>query len=503
MSSHHHPAGSPGTLLALLQGADQATAIIEPRSGDATSYGQLREAIEHIARQLVAEGVEPGDAVAIVGPNDPAFLVSFLAVVALGASAAPLNPTYTEAEFRSYLQDLQAKRVLVRDGAGEHARAASGALGIGVLGLVGDRATEAALDGVDPAAERTDGDPDSVALLLHTSGTTSKPKGVPLRQRNLHASARSVAAGYRLTSEDVSHCVMPLFHVHGLVASVLATFATGGTVLVPPRFSASVFWDDAAAHGMTWFSAVPTIHQILVRDGAERPADVPLRFARSCSSALAPTTWRACEDAYGVPVTEAYGMTEASHQMTTNPLPPEERRPGSVGVATGIEVGVVDERWMQLGAGTSGEVVVRGPSVVDGYRANPQANAEAFRDGWFRTGDLGALSEEGYLTLHGRIKELINRGGEKISPHEIEDALLSHPAVAEAVAFPEPDPKYGERVGVAAVLVGEGSTEDLVAHCAERLAAFKVPARIVLVDTIPKGPTGKVQRRRLADQLSP
>jgi acyl-CoA synthetase (AMP-forming)/AMP-acid ligase II len=496
--SESHPGG---TLLSLLRGAGESSALIEPASGDVTTYGQLREAIERVARQLVAEGVEPGDAVALVGANDPAFVVSFLAIVAIGASAAPLNPAYTEKEFASYLEDLGAKLLIVRDGAGESVRAAGAALGIGIVDVEGTRGAETVLGGRPPASGRPEGGPDSVALLLHTSGTTSRPKGVPLRQRNLFASAEAVAAGYGLGADDVSHCVMPLFHVHGLVASVLATLSTGGTVVVPPRFSARAFWDHAAAHGMTWFSAVPTIHQILAGQPAARPDGVPLRFARSCSSALAPTTWRACEAAYGVPVVEAYGMTEAAHQMASNPLPPGERRPGSVGLATGVDVAVVDDAWRQLGTGASGEVVVRGPSVVDGYRANPEANAEAFRDGWFRTGDLGELSEDGYLTLHGRIKELINRGGEKISPHEVEDALLSHPDVAEAVAFPEPDEKYGERVGAAAVVRGDSGVEELVAHCAERLAHFKVPARVVVVDAIPKGPTGKVQRRRLAEQL--
>jgi acyl-CoA synthetase (AMP-forming)/AMP-acid ligase II len=497
----HRESHSAGTLLSLLRGDAESSALIEPNSGDVTTYEQLQAAIEHVARQLVAEGIEPGDPVALVGANDPAFVVSFLAIVATGASAAPLNPAYTEAEFASYLKDLGAKLLIVREGTGEAVRAAGTALGIRIVNLGGSRGADTALSGRPPVSDRAEAGPDSVALLLHTSGTTSRPKGVPLRQRNLFASAQAVASGYGLNAHDVSHCVMPLFHVHGLVASVLATLSTGGTVVVPPRFSARAFWDHAASYGMTWFSAVPTIHQILASQSVARPAEVPLRFARSCSSALAPTIWRTCESAYGVPVVEAYGMTEAAHQMASNPLPPGDRRPGSVGRATGVDIAVVDESWTPLAPGASGEVVVRGPSVVDGYRANPQANAESFRDGWFRTGDLGVLSDDGYLTLHGRIKELINRGGEKISPHEVEDALLSHPDVAEAAAFPEPDEKYGERVGAVAVLKGDSGVDELVAHCAERLAHFKVPARVVVVDAIPKGPTGKVQRRRLAEQL--
>jgi acyl-CoA synthetase (AMP-forming)/AMP-acid ligase II len=495
-----HPS-SGGTLLALLRGSDTAAAFIEPESGNVTSYADVREALDRVARQLVAEGVEPGDAVALTALNDPTFMVTFLAVAGMGASAAPLNPAYTAAEFRSYLEDLRPKLMLFRDGAGADARPACADLGIPTRDVAGAHARETALRGVEPAADRPEGDRDSVALLLHTSGTTSRPKGVPLRQRNLCASAEAVASGYELTADDVSHCVMPLFHVHGLVASVFATLATGGTVVVPPRFSASSFWEDSARFGATWFSAVPTIHHILLAQGGPGPRNAPLRFVRSCSSALAPTTWDACEDFYGVPTVEAYGMTEAAHQMTTNPLPPGDRRAGTVGRASGIEVGTVDESWNPLPAGSIGEVVVRGPSVIARYRNNPEANAEAFRDGWFRTGDVGQLSDDGYLSLLGRIKELINRGGEKISPHEVEDALLSHPAVAQAAAFPEPDLKYGERVAAVAVLSEDSDIDELRAHCAQRLADFKVPARIVVVDAIPTGPTGKVQRRRLAELL--
>jgi acyl-CoA synthetase (AMP-forming)/AMP-acid ligase II len=491
-----------GTIVDLLRGLDAAPALVTPASGDVTTYGELRATVERVAGQLAGAGVEPGDAVALASANDPAFMATFLAIALIGAAAAPLNPSYTAVEFHSYLEDLRPKCMIFRDGAGAKAREVCAVLGIGALELAGARGRETSLADLAASDSWLTAGPDSIALLLHTSGTTSRPKGVPLRQRNLVASADAVAAAYGLTSDDVSHCVMPLFHVHGLVASVLATLSTGGTVLVPPRFSASAFWGDSARHRATWFSAVPTIHHVLVTQGGDGPKAAPLRFARSCSSALAPTTWRQCEDFYGTPVVEAYGMTEAAHQMTSNPLPPGDRRPGSVGRSTGVDVAVVDDDWSQLPAGEAGEVVVRGPSVVDGYRSNPEADAASFRDRWFRTGDIGHLSPDGYLSLHGRIKELINRGGEKISPHEIEDALLSHPAVLEAVAFPEPDAKYGERVGAAAVLRTTTQAAELLAHCAERLADFKVPTKIVVVDQIPKGPTGKIQRRRLGEQLS-
>jgi acyl-CoA synthetase (AMP-forming)/AMP-acid ligase II len=207
------------------------------------------------------------------------------------------------------------------------------------------------------------------------------------------------------------------------------------------------------------------------------------------------------EERFAIPLVEAYGMTEAAHQMASNPLPPAERRPGTVGVATGTEIAILDDEWRPLRAGAVGEVSVRGPGVVDGYRSNPEANAAAFREGWFRTGDSGSLDDAGYVHLAGRIKELINRGGEKISPHEVEDALLQHPAVTEAVAFSLPDPKYGETVGAVVVLTGEAGEDELRGWCGERLAPFKVPVRIVAMDAIPKGPTGKIQRRTMAERI--
>jgi acyl-CoA synthetase (AMP-forming)/AMP-acid ligase II len=480
-------------LLDLLTAPNPAIALVEPASGARVSYGELRDQVGQLAAGLAAHGVSAGDAVAFSMVNGPEIVVAFLGVVAAGAAAAPLNPAYRVDEFTTYLEDLRPRLVLRRGDDAPAAGEACAALGIPQLAL-----EDVAGGGSPPPA-----DPDAVALLLHTSGTTSRPKQVPIRQRNLAASATTVARTYGLGPDDASHCVMPLFHVHGLVASTLATLASGGTVICPRRFSATAFWDDGAAHRATWFSAVPTIHQILVardRDGAARPPHA-LRFARSCSSALAPALMAEFEDRIGVPLVEAYGMTEAAHQMASNPLPPGERRGGTVGLPTGTEIAILDDDWRLLPALAVGEVAVRGPGVVDGDRANPEANAASFRDGWVRTGDSGSLDADGYLGLAGRIKELINRGGEKISPHEVEDVLLRHAAVAEAVAFALPDTKYGETVGAVVVLRAEAAEDALRAHCAERLAGFKVPVRIVAMDAIPKGPTGKLQRRRMAELI--
>jgi acyl-CoA synthetase (AMP-forming)/AMP-acid ligase II len=495
----------PSTLLACLRGAAGHIAMVEPSDGHRVSYEDLRATVEHMACQLTGLGVQPGAVVALTGSNGPEVVAAFLAIVASGAAAAPLNPAYTPDEFGAYLDDLRPSAMLFVGDTGAAARGACEAVGAAALDVPLGPLASLEIAGAVAAAERPADDPDAVALLLHTSGTTSRPKGVPLRQRNLAASATTIAAHYRLSQEDVSHCVMPLFHVHGLLASTLATFASGGTVLVPRRFGASAFWGDGADHGATWFSAVPTIHRTLLaragEDGAEQRAQ--LRFARSCSSALPPTLFNEFEERFGVPLVEAYGMTEASHQMTSNPLPPAERRAGSVGLPTGTEVAVVDDDWRPLTAGEIGEVTVRGPSVIDGYRSNPEANAESFNAGWFRTGDSGHLTEDGYLVLDGRIKEIINRGGEKISPHEVENALLTHPDVVEAVAYSVPDAKYGELVNAAVVTTAPVDPNALAGHCSGQLAVFKVPARITVVDTIPKGPTGKIQRRLLADLLAP
>jgi acyl-CoA synthetase (AMP-forming)/AMP-acid ligase II len=356
------------------------------------------------------------------------------------------------------------------------------------------------------AARTAEPDPPAggdVALMLHTSGTTGRPKRVPLRHRNLTASVANIAATYQLGPGDVSLCAMPLFHVHGLLASALSTLATGGTLVVPSPFNPLTFWPIVREHRLTWYSAVPTIHSmVLARARGERPAGTgSLRFVRSCSSALPPELMAEVERRLDAPVLEAYGMTEACHQIASNPLPPGPREPGSVGLGTGVEVAVLDEAGAPLPAGTPGQVAIKGPNVIDGYAANPQANAESFIDGWFLTGDQGVLDGRGYLTLVGRIKELINRGGEKISPREIDEVLLRHPAVAEAVAFGTPHATLGEVVAAAVVLHGDASEQDLLAHCRRQLAAFKVPSKLHVVDAIPRTATGKVQRRRVAEAI--
>ena len=489
------------TLAALLEtGAAGGPALRIP-GGATLSYHALRQASSALARRLAGEGVRAGDLVAASYPNGFETVVALFGVAAARAGYAPLNMSYTQEEFRFYLEDIRPKLLLLMPGRAPAARAAAATLRIPVLDVwfEGERlqtssAPSPTLDAATEAAVH-----DDVALFLHTSGTTSRPKGVPLTHGNLTASASNIQRWYDLGSGDVSYCVMPLFHVHGLVFSTLAQLAAGAVVVIPERFSASAFWPHVREYGVTVVSAVPTIYRSLLAS-ADSPGDFDghaLRFMRSSSAPLPASMMERLETVFGVPVIEAYSMTEAAHQMTANPLE-GERRPGSVGVGAFVDVTILDEAGAPCGPGDVGEVAVRGPNVTRGYHNNPAANTEAFCAGWFRTGDWGRLSEDGYLTLVGRLKELINRAGEKISPVEVDDALLSHAGVSEAVSFSVPDEKYGEAVGAALVLKEGTTADEVLEHARSRLAAFKVPTAVYVVESIPRTATGKVQRRAVA-----
>jgi acyl-CoA synthetase (AMP-forming)/AMP-acid ligase II len=481
-----------------------APAIIATSPPAVVSYQGLAEQVERLAGQL-RRGLEPGQCVGIVLPNGLEFIAIFLAVTRAGLVAAPLNPAYKADELSFFMADAEMRAVIAESG-NQAVKQTAAALGLPVMTPAigaGEAVQLTGLSRVAPGDAPLPGT-DDAALFLHTSGTTSRPKGVPLSHANVLRSALNVAAHYALTPADRSLVVMPLFHVHGLVGATLSTLASGGAVIVPPRFSASEFWELAGQHRANWYSAVPTIHQVLLaRADGDRAPSGGMRFIRSCSSALAPAILTKLENRFGAPVLEAYGMTEAAHQVASNPLPPSAHKPGTVGPGSAVEVAVIDAAGRHLAPNTPGEVVIRGPNVMRGYRNNPEANAAAFVDGWFRTGDTGVLDGDGYLALIGRIKELINRGGEKISPAEIDAALLEHPAVAEAAAFGVPDAKYGEEVWAAVVLKGDATAAELQAHCRSRMADFKVPKVILITATLPKTATGKVQRRDLAARFKP
>jgi len=488
----------------LLAQADSSQVAIRTET-NALTYAELSRLVDALAQQLGDFGLREGDRIGIALPNGLEVIAAFLAASTVG-TAAPLNPAYTVDEFKFYLEDTRARALIVPTGGAKEARTAAQETNVAIIECVTGDAGEVRFSMNEQLGETGEDNlaGQDIALILHTSGTTSRPKRVPLAHANLLTSAGNVANTYQLTANDVSLCVMPLFHVHGLVASTLATFRSGGTVVVPSKFNPLSFWATVRENGATWYSAVPTIHQVLLsRAKGTRPAGAEqLRFIRSCSASLAPQLMTDMEATFGAPVLEAYGMTEAAHQMASNPLPPDAHKAGSVGRGTAVEIAILDEAGNVLPPGATGEVSIKGPNVFGGYEGNAEANAESFTNGWFRTGDQGTLDDEGYLTLVGRIKELINRGGEKISPREVDETLLQHPAVAEACCFGIPDRVYGEGVAAAVVLKETATEKDLIAHCRASLSDFKCPTTIYIMEAIPRTATGKIQRRNVAAAIA-
>jgi len=501
------------TVWQLLQrGDDQGVAIGSAEGGAPLRHGQLRALIERTVAALNAAGVGRGSRVATALRNSPETAAALLAI-SCGATAAPLNPALTAEEFDFELGDLRADVVVAEAGAPSPMREVAAARGLPIVELVAETAGGAGSFRLvfpqkmaGPAPHGGFAGRDDIALLLHTSGSTARPKLVPLLQRNLAASARHIVAALLLTPHDVCLNVMPLFHIHGLVAGLLSSLAAGGAAVCTPGFNGLRFFRWFAEARPTWYTAVPTMHQAILSRAHLHRVDIArghLRFIRSCSSSLPPVVMEELERTFHCPVVEAYGMTEAAHQMTCNPLPPAARKPGSVGVPSGCEVAIMGEAGELLPQGSIGEVVIRGPNVTPGYEANDEANAKSFAGGWFRTGDQGMLDAGGYLHLTGRLKELINRGGEKIAPLEIDQVLMRHPAVQQCVSFGMPHEHLGEEIAAAIVLrEGKTSTErELREFAARHLSHSKLPRKVVFVHEIPKGATGKLQRIGLAHKL--
>ncbi|MEC8061363.1 MAG: acyl--CoA ligase [Pseudomonadota bacterium] len=494
------------TLRTLLDtGAASAAALTAP-GRPTLDYAGLRAHVDAIGRQLAGQGLGAGDRVAIVLPNGPEMAAAFLAVAA-HMSAAPLNPAYKQSEYAFYLEDLKPALVIVAEGSDNPVRAAAAGLNIPVV--------EAAVPAGAPAGVFTlfekeaaiaPAGADQEALVLHTSGTTSRPKVVPLLQRNILASTGNNAASLELTAAD--HClnIMPLFHIHGLIAVLATSLGVGASVCCGAGFNALQFFDLARTEQITWYSGVPTMHQAILMRAQRQPEAVRalgLRLIRSSSASLPPAVFEELTATFGCPVIEAYGMTEAAHQMTSNPLGDGKQKAGCVGVVTAPEVCIMDAQGAPVAAGGEGEVCIRGDNVTPGYENNPKANAESFTDGWFRTGDQGFFDADGYLKITGRLKEIINRGGEKVSPLEVDNVLMEHPAVQQVVTFAVADKMLGEEIGAAVVLADGGDLDaaGLRAYAGEHLAKFKIPKHVVFVTEIPKGATGKLQRIGLAEKL--
>jgi oxalate---CoA ligase len=486
-----------------------AVAVVGPGRSPLT-YRELNSQIEKTVRALNEFGLGRNDLVAMVLPNGPELAVAFLAVIS-GATCAPLNPDYRARELDFYLSDLKPKALIFQEGKESIALEIVKKQGITPIRLAPVQGARAGIFNMfaekgDPTTTGGFARAEDVALVLHTSGTTARPKIVPLTHSNICTSARNIRETLRLTSSDRCLNIMPLFHIHGLIGGMLSTLWAGGSIVCPQGFYAPEFFEWIRDFQPTWYTAVPTMHQAVLaraKQNSEIIRQCKLRFIRSCSSPLPPRIFADLERTFGVPVIESYGMTEASHQIASNLLPPGKRKPGSVGVAAGPEVAVMDSEGKMLSQGEIGEIVVRGPNVTNGYENNQAANKRSFVNGWFKTGDQGYLDSDGYLTITARIKEIINRGGEKISPREVDEALLDHPSIAQAITFAVPHPTLGEDVAAAIVLrENQTSTEwEIQKFLSTRLADFKVPHRVVIVDEIPKGPTGKIQRVGLAEKL--
>jgi len=490
---------------------DGAVAIGAPDRPSLTYQG-LKDLVRDTVAQLNAMGIGRNDRVAIVLPNGPEMAASFVAI-ACGATTAPLNPAYRADEFDFYLSDLDAKALVILEGMDSPARIVAAERNIPIVELTVAAGAPAGRFTLVPPASLSGtaahpglAQPQDVALVLHTSGTTARPKIVPLNHTNVSASAQNIARTLRLTPDDACLNIMPLFHIHGLIAATLSSLGAGASVHCTPGFNAFKFFGWFNAIRPSWYTAVPTMHQAILGMAARQAGGVDkgrLRFIRSSSASLPPQVMTELESTFGVPVIEAYGMTEASHQMASNPLPPAPHYAGSVGIAAGPEIAIMDEAGVLLAAGAFGEVVIRGRNVTLGYENNPEANAKSFTSGWFRTGDQGYLDETGYLRLTGRLKELINRGGEKVSPLEVDTILMAHPAVGQVVTFAMPHDKLGEEVAAAVVLKRDvpATEQELRDFASARLAAFKVPRKILFLEEIPKGATGKLQRIGLAQKL--
>lgn len=491
------------------QATPNATAIASHGRAPLT-YAQLIAHIRSTLEALNRAGAGRGDRVGIVLPGGAEMATAVLSVAA-GAVATPINPDFKQAEYEQNLQRLKVKLVLTLAGGQHPVRAAAKVLGIPVVEVKVDTHKAAGLfelaaaSGTAPASAGP-GQADDVALILQTSGTTSIPKTVPLTQRNLVASARNLIASLQLTASDRCLHFLPMFHIGGVVDVLVAPLMAGGGTFIEPSFASGEFYRDLKAWRPTWTQAVPVMQQELVNTADAHEGELAghcLRFLRSVSAPLPAPLMEAVEKRFGIPVIEIFGMTEAAGVITSNRLPPGKRKPGCVGASAGMDVRILGANNEPLGEKQIGEVVIRGDNLMAGYEDNPEENARLFSDAGFRTGDLGYLDEDGYLYLTGRVKDMINRGGEKVSPHEVDQVLLSHPAVADAASFAVPHPTLGEDVGAVVTLrPGVSATvDDLKAFLRERIAFFKIPRLLRFVDDIPRGANGKLQRAVLTEKF--
>ena len=469
-------------------------------------YKDLKALTNRISRQLSGNNISNKERVAIILPNGPYMASSFLAISSY-MSAAPLNPNYKADEYEFYLHDLKPKMILVEPNSSNSVVEIAKKLKIPVCEIkIKEGQPTGSFDLFNNESDYSEPEENYEALVLHTSGTTSKPKIVPLTNKNIYSSSLNISKSLNLLEND--HClnIMPLFHIHGLIAIVASSMKSGASVCASTGFNAIKFLELAKSEKITWYSGVPTMHQAIMlraEKNLELAKNLNLRLVRSSSASLPPAVFEKLNKVFGCPVIEAYGMTEATHQMTSNPLPPKKQKAGFVGIPAGPEVCIMNDNNQILKKGETGEVCIKGNNVTLGYENNPEANKTNFSDGWFRTGDQGFFDEDGYLKISGRLKEIINKGGEKISPLEVDNVLMDHPSIEQAVCFGYEDKMLGEDIATA-VIVKEGkdfNEGDLKIYAQEKLAKFKIPKKIFFVTEIPKGDTGKLQRNVLAKKF--
>ena len=497
---------------ALINGTKPDLNCIESKNKKPLTYAKLIKKANYTSTVLSKVGIKKNGRVAIVLDNGPAMASLFISVASC-ACIAPLNPAYKKEEFRFYLTDIGADCLIIEKDAKSLAYEVANELRIPILFVdtkSADIAGEFEFQNYDIENNSQPGifsESEDLALILHTSGTTSKPKLVPLTNKNLIISAENISKTLKLSSNDKCLNIMPLFHIHGLIAAILASLSAGGSIYCTEGFSALNFFSELENSDASWYTAVPTMHQAIL-SRAKRNSHIiekiRLRFIRSSSASLPPQVMKELESIFSCPIIEAYGMTEASHQMATNPLGKNLQKPGTVGLSAGPEVAILEENGSNfLSTGEIGEIVIKGGNVFRGYENNPEANEKSFIGDWFRTGDQGFIDKEGFVTISGRLKEIINRGGEKISPREVDEVLMDHPNVEQVVTFAIPHDKLGEEIAAAIVLNQQSTTseQELKTYAASKLSDFKVPRKIVFLEEIPKGATGKLQRIGLSEKL--
>jgi len=484
--------------------------LVDPVSGEVITALQAQERILEIAARIEEQGIAQGESVAFAFSNSVDSALTILGIMYGGYLAVAINLVAGDATISYVLEHSETRLVIADDAAFKQISplvhscprpAAIMRLKDMAAGTVDTKNATPLLAGV--CGSKVDG------LLMYTSGTTGRPKGVVLTHANLLAGGHNTAQAHEISSGDRGLCVLPLYHINAVCVSLMGSLASGGSIVLPPRFSVSNFWQMIKTFDCTWFSVVPTQISYLLHNcdenGVRANKDNKLRFGRSASAPLSPDMHATFEKRFEVPIIETMGLTETAAQILSNPLPPKIRKIGSPGIAFGNEVMIADQAQREVANGIEGEVLVRGANVMRCYLKNDAATREAITDtGWLRTGDLGKMDEDGYVYITGRLKELIIKGGENIAPREVDDALYTHPDVVEAGAFALPCPDYGQRVE-AGVMLTQGSvvTEaDLIAICEQQIGKFKSPDKIHFFDELPKGPSGKIQRIKIAELVT-